>query len=271
MTALPMSQPVQRFVDIATSRKAKAAIELAMALVAPVAINGPSGTGKSSALIHFAPAYRATYCECSDFNKTPIGAFRMLMAAYGFRSDAKQYAEMAAILYERLNWRSFDHQGQPNPKAPEPLFVDEWQTLEPAAQREILRLAETCRLPLVLSGNGESLRSRRNRVALEQISTRITAVFETERLSHEDSVSICIDWNVEGAPERKLVWRLAQAMPFRELNRILVAARAHRGAAGSIVLANLSAAVTAFAKSPAEAQKLLRGDFREGGAGHTSN
>ena len=262
MTALPRSKPVVRFVDIAAARAVRSAIEMSVSLGEPTAIVGPSGTGKSSALQHYAPIYRATYCECADFNKTTIGVFRMLIAAYRLPTDAKHAADMADILYNRLapheSWYSRQYPVDP----PQPLFIDEWQTLEPSAQRELLRLTETCRIPLVVSGNGQSLRTRKHMGALEQISTRLSSVFHTEQLTRDDAISICIDWNVEGAAERELVWRLAQAMPFRELNVRLVAARADRGDAGSIRLANLAAAIHAI-DAPEKARLLLKGGAAE--------
>lgn len=235
-----------RFVDIATARTVRDAIEMAFSLQQPMSVVGPSGTGKTAALLHFSGIYGATYCECTDFNKSTIGVARLLIEAYGFRTDAKHSADLWSVLYSRLH-PDFG-----------PLFVDEWQTLEPAAQREVLRLTEKRGVPLIVSGNGESLRNRRNRGALEQISTRLSTVFQTHPLTRDDTISICLDWNVEGAAERELVWCMAQAMPFRELNVRLVAARADRGEAGSIRLANLAAAINAI-DAPTRARLLLKG------------
>lgn len=241
---LPESESVARFVDIATARTVKRAIDLAVSLGQPVSIVGPSGTGKTTALKHFSNLYGAIYCRVRDFNKNTIGAARTLIAAYGIRTDAKQSAEMWEVLYSRVG--------------PSPLFVDEWQNFEPVAQREVLELAEQCRAPLVVSGNGEALRTRTNRGALEQINTRISTVFQTQRLTRDDAISICLDWNVEGAAERELVWCMAQAMTFRELNLRLVAARGDRGDAGSIRLANLATAINAI-DEPTKARLLLKG------------
>lgn len=238
MTASPRSRPVERFVEIASALTVHRAISTAVRLVAPVRIVGIPGTGKTAALEHYAPEFGATYCQCAGFAKDIRGLFRLLVAAMGIYTDARHTGELADVLFERLSNRSSSHA---------PLLVDEWQTLEPPAQRELMRLAETCRIPLVLCGNAERLfTSRTHKAALAQIESRIAAEFKTTGLSDADCDSIAIEHNVEGKDARDLLRRLGAALQFRGLNDVLVEARSATGGRGSIQLRHLELALASL-------------------------
>lgn len=233
MTAVSQSRPVDRFIPVDSARVVRHAITMAVRLVAPVRVTGKPGTGKSVALLHYREEFRATYCECTGFAKDTKGLFQLIVAALELYTSARHTAELADVLYSQLSYR------------PRPLLVDEWQTLEPPAQRELLRLAETCRMPLVLCGNAERLfTSRTHKAALAQIESRIAAEFETSGLSEADCRSIAVEFNVEGKDAHALLTRIGRSFEFRRLMDVLSEAGTATGGAGSIQLRHLEMALT---------------------------
>lgn len=208
-----------------------------MRLSAPVRIIGKPGTGKTAALLHYRKQYNAVYVECTHFSKNVGGLFRSLIAAYGFYSDSKFERDLTDVLYSRLTERSGGYNKRP-------LFVDEWQTLEATAQRELVRISENCGIPLVLSGNEERLTtSKVDHTAMAQVESRIAAVFHTLPLTEADCDTICIDFNVEGKDAFELVRRIGAGLEFRRLANVLEEARGLRdGDAGSIRVTHLDEA-----------------------------
>jgi DNA transposition AAA+ family ATPase len=240
MTAIAHPRPVDRFVETTAAKVVLAAITMAQRLVAPVRITGMPGTGKSAALVNYAPRFEAVYCECTGFYKNIPGLLRMLVAAYGIQTDAHHARDLADILFARL-YRA--EGARPNV----PLLVDEWQNLEPPSQRELLRIAESCAVPLILCGNAERLFSgRMHKAALLQIDSRIGAKFETHGLTAEDCDSISIDFNVEGKEARELVKRFGMAVEFRRLADLLREATRATGGRGSIQLRHLQIAMASL-------------------------
>jgi DNA transposition AAA+ family ATPase len=240
MTAVAVARPIDRFVEVSSAKIVKRAIASAVRLVGPVRIVGRPGVGKSAALLHYRETFGASYCECTGFAKDIRGLFQTLVAALEISTDARTSRELADIVYAVCSPR----RNLDGVEILRPLLVDEWQTLEPPAQRELLRLAETCRIPLVLCGNAERLfTTRTHRAAIAQIESRIAAQYEVPGLSPEDCDSISIDFNVEGKEAWALVRRLGAALEFRGLTNVLREAAAVTGGRGSIQLRHLELAM----------------------------
>lgn len=239
MIAVPKTP--HRFVETSSSRMVGKAIKTAVRLRAPVRIIGKPGTGKTAALLHYRQQYDAVYVECTHFSKNVGGLFRSLIAAYGFHSDSKFERDLTDVLYSRLTGSAWDGKRLRD----KPLFVDEWQTLEATAQRELVRISENCGIPLVLSGNEERLTtSKIDHTAMAQVESRIAAVFHTLPLTEADCDTICIDFNVEGKDAFERVRRIGTGLEFRRLANVLEEAKLFReGGAGSIRAFHLDEAI----------------------------
>lgn len=215
------------FVEISAVRTIKAAIERAMHSECPTRVISGPGMGKTTALEHFQRELGAAYCSVRARHKDTAGMYLMLMEAYGFHPRGKTARHHSQQLDNDLARTDFDGEEWRRVRHEKPLLVDEYQTLEATALRELLNIVAACKIPLVLCGNGERLARERvsDAPALRQIWNRVRPTFHIDPPDADDCRAIAINFNVEFAPAtyealaaygdktsvRDLVWLLADA------------------------------------------------------------
>lgn len=220
-----------KVVEIGAVHQVRAALRTAERFGFPSLVIGNPGMGKTTALRLVAKEHDGAYCEVSQQTKTVKGMYHMLLSAYGVRADARFTYDLAS----QCLW-SLDNNRRDVP----PLFVDEYQTFEPRALRELLHIHERCGFALVLSGNRERLaKSSRDAGALEQIESRIGMRFRMERPSPDDCTNIGIEFNVEGSEAYAALAAFGGRTTVRDLVRLLLICVENTKGSGSIKLAEL--------------------------------
>ncbi len=225
----------RRFVDIAASREVRKAMEIASDIpLYPVLISSKPGMGKTTALQHYSMENGRFYCEVGQASKNTKGMLKMLIDAMGYSTGYQYIKDLTETAVERLSVKNFGHKM---------IIVDEVQTLELSAFRELLRLQEICGFSLVLSGNDKRLaRTRIHDSALDQIVSRLGLRVELGPPTEEDCRNIGIDFNVEGKDTYEALRKFGRQTSVRDLVRLLTFAEQLRGASGSIQMHHLKTA-----------------------------
>lgn len=242
------------FVEINAVRVIRAAMDRALKWPYPARVISNPGMGKTTALLHFAQELEAVYCMVQARHKDTAGMYLMLMAAYELKPDKENARDHARQLYAELPERvEYDY--------PCPLVVDEYQTLEATALRELLNIVAECRIPLVLVGNGERLAKERKdeRPALEQIWNRIRPTYRIDPPDFEDCCAFAIEFDVEcKQPTYAAIAAYGAKTSVRDLVCLLHEAREVRGA-GIVTLEDIRTAIlTIYGRR--DALKLLQSD-----------
>ncbi|WP_157019840.1 ATP-binding protein [Mesorhizobium xinjiangense] len=187
------------FVEISAVRIIHTAIDRAMAWQYPSRVISCPGMGKTTALRHFERELGAVYCLVKAQHKDTAGMYLMLLEAYGLRRHGKTARDDANQVYRELARTEFVQDTFQLVQHERPLLVDEYQTLEATALRELLNIVEECRIPLVLCGNGERLAKERkaDRAALEQVWNRVRPTYRVDPPDADDCRSIAIEFDVE--------------------------------------------------------------------------
>lgn len=242
----------ERFVEIQASKDILDAIKLAI-VGDPSLVTGASGTGKTTALRHYVHKFDGVYCEVDETTKSPGGMYRMLIKAYFGVRRGRTMLDDAEQLYD-----AFDHRDRQRP-----LFVDEQQTFEATALRELLRVCERCNIPLILAGNAERLAKTKktDSGALDQIRSRIGHRVQVGPPRPADCKSIAVDFNVEGMDTYAALANFGGRKNIRELVRLLRTARIVAGPVGSIQLRHVETALVNI-ENTRDALKLLTADAR---------
>lgn len=188
---------------------------------------GRSGTGKSTALWHVARQMGGSYCEVSQASKNTKGMFELVLDSIGWRHQ---------------QWL---------------LVVDEVQTLEATAFRELLRLQEKCELALVLAGNAERIAGRaKDANTWEQIESRISIQRLIPGPSRRDCDLIGSAFNVEGTDTYEALAAFGMRTNLRDLTQLLELAGGMTGGTG-IRLQHLKDALQ-MSKPKADVLRLLK-------------
>ena len=187
------------FVEITAVRIIRTAIDRAMAWQYPSRVISRPGMGKTTALRHFERELGAVYCMVKAQHKDTGGMYLLLLEAYGLYRQGKTARDDANQVYRELTRSEFVGEGWQVVQHKRPLLVDEYQTLEATALRELLNIVEECRIPLVLCGNGERLAKERkaDRAALEQVWNRVRPTYRIDVPDADDCRAIAIEFNVE--------------------------------------------------------------------------
>lgn len=187
------------FVEISAVRTIRAAIDRATNWQYPSRVISRPGMGKTTALRHFERKLGAVYCMVKAQHKDTAGMYLMLLEAYGLYRRGKTARDDANQIYHDLTRSEFDGDGWQVVPHKRPLLVDEYQTLEATALRELLNIVEECRIPLVLCGNGERLAKERkaDRAALEQVWNRVRPTYRIDAPDADDCRNIAIEFDVE--------------------------------------------------------------------------
>lgn len=199
----------------------------------PVRIVGRPGTGKSSALWHVAEAMGGRYCEIAQASKAPKGMFELLVKTagqWGFHSQRTAIGILSDEVYSYYEPRNIFVDGAWGNK-PQLLVVDEVQTLEATAFRELLRVQEKCEMGLLVAGNEERLAGTRKKDAAtwEQVESRILVTRNLPGPSKEDCESIGSAHNVEGRDGYAILVKFGMSTNFRALTHLLEVAASLTG------------------------------------------
>lgn len=219
-------------VETNTVLMARESARIAMDFKCAVHLIGRAGTGKSSALWHVAQEMGGSYCEVSQASKSTKGLFELVLDSVGHRSGKKYMKDIAEDAYFYLEPSKvlkdgtfvYEHQF---------LVVDEVQTLEAPAFRELLRLQEKCQIALILAGNAERLSGKaKDATTWEQIETRISIQQFLAGPSRRDCELMGSAFNVEGADAYEALAAFGMRSNLRDLTKLLEFAAALTGGTG---------------------------------------
>lgn len=236
--------------------------DLSLLLRKPVQIIGRPGTGKSTALWHVANSMGGRYCEISQASKTPKGMLEMLIKTagqWGYHSQRLSIGTLSDEVYSYYEHRSIIADDGSWIYVPRLLVVDEVQTLEAPAFRELLRIQEKCEMGLLVAGNAERLAGTRKKDATtwEQVESRVLAARYLPGPSKADCESIGSAHNVEGGDAYELLVRFGMSTNFRALTHLLDFAARMTGNNVGIRRSHLEDALR-FTNPKINLQKLLK-------------
>jgi DNA transposition AAA+ family ATPase len=226
------------FVKINTVERIDTAINYTLRTGYPTLITSAPGMGKTTALREYAKNTNAVYCEINQTTKSTKWMYEMLIEAHGHHTDKQYTSDIGRLCYRYLADYYADFPCRT------PLIIDEYQTLEPKNQRELLSLQERCDIPLVLSGNNERLAGKKeDRGALKQIESRIAMHIQLDRPTSQDCERLAVAFNVEGVDAYAALSRYGCKTSVRELVRVLEECERLVNGAGGIRLHHVEAAL----------------------------
>lgn len=231
----------QHFAEIGSVRRIREGVAFSQNFGLPTRIISKAGYGKTTALFYIAKDLGGAYCLAGHAHKTVPDMYRMLLSAFGF-GVAKNYTR---DLFDDLIWKLKPSEwereyGEKKPR--KLLIVDEVQTLEATAQRELLNIQETCDLALVICGNGERLaKTKIDRAAWEQIDSRIGMEISLPKLTRHDCELIGSSYGLEGMDAYEAIGNYGTQMTARHLGQLLDSAKRLIRTGGTIKLQHIEA------------------------------
>ena len=256
----PSSIP-ESIVETETVRIVREAAQMSMAVGYPTRLIGRPGTGKSSALWHVAKEMGGSYCEITGAGKSIKAVFELLLDSINRRCGTNHLSAIADAVYSEFEpqhtWCSETDDYRFVPRL---VFVDEIQTIEATAFRELLRVQERCSLGLVLAGNEERLAaSDKDAATWAQIESRILPPQHLPGPSRQDCELICATYNVEGKGAYSLLSTYGSATNFRALIQLLEVAKRLTGDTTGIRFDHVEAAIRLM-RPKAEILKLIKSE-----------
>ncbi|WP_188821561.1 ATP-binding protein [Brucella endophytica] len=203
-------------------------------------IVGRPGTGKTSALWHIAQEFNGTYVEIDGAHKKIKGMLELLLQSKRLWDREQHTTQLADAVQRAFQPRHTIVEGAGWEYVPQLLIVDEVQTLEATAVRELVRIQERCQLALVIAGNEERLAGTNKEIdTLEQNERRIAARCVLPGPSKRDCELIGASFNVEGKDAYAFVVEYGLATNFGDLNYLLTFAERLTGGVVGIRLNHL--------------------------------
>lgn len=232
----------KRFVEIEAVKHIREAIEYAKAFDYPAYVISPPGYGKTTALWHLAEEYKGFYCQIGAAQKSVSEMYRMLLSTFRIMHNSTYQRDLFDVLVGSLVRRNF-FMREPDDKPL--LIVDEFQTLEAQAKRELLNIQETCGMALVIAGNAERLvaENKRDNAAMEQIESRIGMRVSLPALTEQDCFGIGAALNVEGRDAYEAVTSFGLQTNVRALVQMLQQADRLSGGVAGVRLHHIKSAV----------------------------
>ncbi len=203
----------KHFVDIGSVQRCREAIQYAQSFGEPVRIVSDAGYGKTTALYYLSHEFDGVYCQVGQAHKSTADMYRLLLAAFGIWHDFNYMRDLSSKLISALTSYSSRRTL---------LIVDEVQTLEATAQRELLNIQETCDIALIVSGNGDRIaRSKIDYGAWKQIDSRIGMEIMLPGLSRKDCQLMGAAYGVEGLDAYNAIVNYGTKTTPRMLGRLL--------------------------------------------------
>ncbi len=241
MTYLLKPTLTRFFTETETVKKIRSAVDFAMMTVetasfsepSPSLIIGTPGNGKTTTLLKLASEdRRIMYIQASDGDKNLNGLLKTLLNAMEVNTDRRHAADLEELVVDRLRnrmWWCYEN------SADHIIFVDEYQSYDLRAIRELMRICEATNVPLVLSGNDEKLKaSKTEQTATDQINSRIGITVNVGNPSEKDCKNIGVSYNVEGKDAYDLLIKYGCNHSLRSLVRILDVCHSMTGGKGSV-------------------------------------
>jgi len=237
-----------RFIETTAALQVRAILQEAIEDEYPALVMSDPGMGKTFSLKHYSSDLKGIYWEVRETENTVRQMFLSLMNAFGFWHDSRHTNDIADALYSQLGRQEWPF-----------LVVDEFQNLDLTALRELLRIAERAKIPLVLSGNDKRLAKIKSYdTALDQIKSRIGARVTLRSPFPADCRNIAVEFNVEGKDAYSALETFGGKTSLRDLDILLRASvRATQGA-GSVQLRHIEQACLTLHDGDRKALKLLR-------------
>lgn len=256
----PSSIP-EAIVETETVRIVREAAQMSMAVGYPTRLIGRPGTGKSSALWHVAKEMGGSYCEITGAGKNIKSVFELLLSSINKRCGKNHLSAIAdAVYYEFEPQQTWCSEMNDFRFMPRLVFIDEIQTIEATAFRELLRVQERCSLALVLAGNEERLAAdNKDAATWAQIESRIMPPQHLPGPSRKDCELIGSTYNVEGTNAYALLAAYGVATNFRALVQLLEVSKRLTGDATGIRCDHIEAAIRLM-KPRAEILKLIKSE-----------
>ncbi len=227
------------FVEIGSVARIREGINYTMAFGEPVRITSQAGFGKTTGLYYLAEDMGGYYCQIGQAHKSAPDMYRTLLAACEIYHDDKYTRELFNTLVDVLGRRNIWRM-EHSEKGRLLIIVDEVQTLEATALRELLSIQETCQFGLVISGNGERIaKTKMDRGAWEQIDSRIGMEIKLPGLSRTDCELMGAAYGVEGMDAYQALANFGTKTTPRMLGRLLENAKRLTAGTGSIQLRHI--------------------------------
>lgn len=244
------------FAEIKAVSRARDAIRFAMLMPYPSRIISPPGRGKSTALRHLAKEFDGAYIEIGATDKDVMGMYLSLLNVlngfyFGNPNKKRDALQSLSIALGGVACNVSD-----NKKL---VIVDEFQTLEDTAKRELIRVQEDLGIALVISCNPERLAGGNEKPsrAIRQIEDRIGLNIELPALDDEDCDLIAQAYGVSGDDAVSAARALGAKTSARELCRTLQYARLTVPDGAAVRLTQIKNAVVAL-KGKTNALGLLK-------------
>ena len=194
MTVVALPRFTDRYIETAASQSIDHAIGVARDTPTVISISGAPGTGKTTALLHQMEKFDAYYCTITNAHKSTRGLMILLLEVFHLYSVHRRSSinDIHNALYGQL--QSY---GSLCGSKPELLIIDECQSLDDLAMRELMALQEHSGISVVLSGNDHRLaQSKSHDSAIGQIARRIDWRIRLGKPSKEDCEAFCAEYNV---------------------------------------------------------------------------
>ncbi|QND52788.1 ATP-binding protein [Phyllobacterium sp. 628] len=230
------------FVEISAVKRIRDGIQYAQNIGSPVQIVSDPGYGKTTALYYLAKDMGGVYCHVGQSHKSVPDMYRMLLAACGIYHDCNYTRDLYGVLIRSLRPSEYALEHEPRKL----LIVDEIQTLEATAQRELQNIQETCNLALVISGNGTRLaRTKVDHTAWKQVDERLGMKIKLPRLDRQDCDLMGAAYGVEGMDTYNAIADFGSRTNARFLGRLLNDAKMLTSGTGGIRLHHIQTVLKA--------------------------
>jgi DNA transposition AAA+ family ATPase len=238
----PKLPDAKYYVEIGSVARIREGIQYAFDMGEPVRITSQAGYGKTTALFYLARELGGSYCQIGQAQKSTPDMYRALLAACGIFHDRNYARDLFSLIIDRLG--PYSPELLPEKQRRRLIVIDEIQTLEATALRELLNIQETCDLALVMSGNGERIaRSKIDQAAWKQIDSRVGMEISLPGLSRKDCELMGASYGVEGLDAYAALASYGTRTTARMLGRLLESARVLTAGTGAIRLSHLEIAM----------------------------
>jgi AAA domain len=241
---------LETFVETDAYRTIRTYFDYALRTRQIVRVIGDSGLGKTVALTKLVHETGARMFTVTQTNKSTGGMYQAISTAFNYGRDGQylRQFETNAKYAVAINPQEDMYEGDPLTSLhgqARILLVDEYQTFEATALRELQEFCRNMQLPLLLCGNSESLadRSKLSRQAIEQLRQRMLMCAVIGKPSNRDCRDIGVSFNVEGVETYEALTAYGMRTSLRELVDLLQKATVITGGEGSIKRATLEAAL----------------------------